>query len=100
MPGALIGRARALDNLAEKSRNNALLRQAIDAYLYAIDQVNDELTDEEFQMMAERCIDRQRFLGEVILLVVIDGRVGSLKIVKSGSTFILKSYLLRGVQHY
>lgn len=67
MPGALIGRARALDNLAEKSRNNAVLRQAIEAYIYAIDQINDGLTDEEFKMMAERCIDRQRFLGEAIV---------------------------------
>lgn len=63
---ALIGRAQALDNLAEKSKNNGVLREAIDAYVYLLEEINDQLSNEKFKLIAERCIERQRFIGEII----------------------------------
>lgn len=63
-PGALCGRAKALDRLAEKSKSNALVRQAIDAYIELIQQFGSKLTDTDFKEMVQRCIERQRFLGK------------------------------------
>ena len=62
-PGALYGKARSLDKLSEVNKSNALLKRAIDFYLESID-LGAKLNDSRFKEVAERCIDRMRFLGK------------------------------------
>lgn len=56
--------AKALDRLAEFNRSNALLKRAIDAYKEYL-EMDSKLTDTEFKLAAERCINRMRFIGNV-----------------------------------
>lgn len=64
---AQYGLAKALDDLADLKRSNALLRRAIDEYEKYIN-LESKLNDTEFKLAAERCIERMRFIGNVILL--------------------------------
>lgn len=61
---AQYGVAKALDELAELKRSNALLKRAIDEYEKYI-SLGAKLNDTEFKVAAERCIDRMRFIGNV-----------------------------------
>lgn len=61
-PAAQYHYARALDKLAELNRSNQLLQNAIDGYQKYL-ELNTALTDHDFKMAAERCIDRMRFIG-------------------------------------
>ncbi|XP_052862359.1 aspartyl/asparaginyl beta-hydroxylase isoform X2 [Anopheles cruzii] len=60
---ALVGRARALDALAEQRRSNAILNDAIVAYRKVIAQ-ELAVDDATLASVAERCIDRLRFQGQ------------------------------------
>lgn len=55
------GRAKALDQLAEKKRSNELLQDAISSYIDLLQ--NQNISDEMYLDVAERCIDRIRFRG-------------------------------------
>ncbi|XP_058178714.1 probable serine/threonine-protein kinase kinX [Anopheles ziemanni] len=60
---ALVGRARALDALAEQRRSNSILTDAIAAYRKVI--VQDLVVDDgTLKAVADRCIDRLRFQGQ------------------------------------
>lgn len=56
------GRALALDTLAALKKSNHLLTRAIDSYRKAV-EFGGNLDNEVFKMLAERCIDRMRFIG-------------------------------------
>ncbi|KFB48520.1 aspartyl/asparaginyl beta-hydroxylase [Anopheles sinensis] len=60
---ALVGRARALDALAEQRRSNSILTEAIAAYHKVIIQ-DLAVDDGTLKVVAERCIDRLRFQGQ------------------------------------
>ncbi|XP_053674416.1 uncharacterized protein LOC128724720 [Anopheles nili] len=60
---ALIGRARALDALAEQRRSNSILTEAITAYRKVLEQ-DLAVDDATLKSMAERCLDRMRFQGQ------------------------------------
>jgi aspartate beta-hydroxylase len=59
-----LGKARALDAISEIEKNNRLLIEAISLYTSLIENHNDQLSQEVFQTIGERCIDRLRFLGQ------------------------------------
>lgn len=61
-PSAQYHYAKALDQLAELNRSNQLLQNAIDGYQKYL-ELNTALSDDDFKMAAERCIDRMRFIG-------------------------------------
>ncbi|XP_077297504.1 aspartyl beta-hydroxylase isoform X2 [Arctopsyche grandis] len=58
---AKLGRAKALDRLAESKRNNNLLNHAIAAYREVLNMTINDVT---FVNVAERVIDRARFRGK------------------------------------
>lgn len=61
-PHAWHGKGKALDRLSEIEKSNELLKDAIAAYVKAVDFGSS--VDETFKMFAERCIERMRFIGE------------------------------------
>lgn len=61
-PAAQYHYAKALDHLAELNRSNQLLKTAIDEYQKYL-ELGSTLNDSDFKMVAERCIDRIRFIG-------------------------------------
>ncbi|XP_049541652.1 midasin-like isoform X3 [Anopheles darlingi] len=61
---ALVGRARALDALAEQRRSNALLIEAIAVYRKLIVVLELSVDDATLRSIGERCIDRMRFQGQ------------------------------------
>lgn len=63
---ALYGRANALDRLAERRKDNALLEQSIEAYSKLIDQHGSELTDEQLLAYGTRCVELMRFKGACV----------------------------------
>lgn len=63
---AQYGLAKALDNLADLQRSNELLKRAINEYEKYI-SLGGKLSDTEFKVAAERCIERMRFIGNVII---------------------------------
>lgn len=65
---ALIGKARALDALAEQQQSNGLLGEAIEAYR-AVVFLGDSVDDETVKSAANRCIDRSRFRGQYLKVV-------------------------------
>lgn len=65
---ALLGKARALDALAEQQQSNALLGEAIDAYRDVV-FLGDSVDDETVKIAANRCIDRSRFRGQYLKVV-------------------------------
>ncbi|XP_055625165.1 aspartyl/asparaginyl beta-hydroxylase isoform X4 [Toxorhynchites rutilus septentrionalis] len=60
---AMVGKARALDLLAEQRQSNAILEDAIESYL-AVVSLGDDVDDETLVSVAERCIERVRFRGQ------------------------------------
>lgn len=62
---AQYGVAKALDELADLKRSNALLKRAIEEYEKYI-SLGAKLNDTEFKIAAERCINRMRFIGNVL----------------------------------
>lgn len=67
---ALVGKARALDALAEQQQSNALLGEAIEAYRDVV-FLGDSVDDETVKNAAERCIDRSRFRGQHLKVVEV-----------------------------
>lgn len=59
------GKARAEDSLAEKLKSNEMLNQAIVAYTKAVDY-GANLPDSVFKMIAQRCLERMKFIGKQI----------------------------------
>lgn len=62
-PRARYGKARALDQLAEKKHSNSLLQEAIDAYENVL-SLGASVPDKLFVEAAERCVNRMRFKGQ------------------------------------
>lgn len=54
-----------MDEQAEKERSNAKLVEAIQAYKDLIEINGDILNDTIFIEIAERCIERMRFIGKM-----------------------------------
>uniref|UniRef100_A0A0P6IXZ1 Putative aspartyl beta-hydroxylase n=1 Tax=Aedes aegypti TaxID=7159 RepID=A0A0P6IXZ1_AEDAE len=65
---ALVGKARALDVLAEQKQSNSLLSEAIEAYRDVV-LLGDAVDDETARTAGERCIDRSRFRGQYLQVV-------------------------------
>lgn len=63
--GALYGKAKSLDQLASDEKSNERLMQAIGAYKILINDFADQLSNDIFLEIAERCLERMRFVGEV-----------------------------------
>lgn len=57
--------AKSLDTLAEKERSNKRLHEAIESYKELIKAYGDQLNDTIFIEIAERCIERMRFIGRM-----------------------------------
>lgn len=64
---AWYGKGKALDILSEQQKSNEILKDAIAAYNKAV-EFGSLIDDETFKIYAERCIDRMRFIGELISL--------------------------------
>lgn len=60
---AWYGKGKTLDTLSEAQKSNELLKEAIAAYVKAV-EFGSLVDDETFKVYAERCIDRMRFIGE------------------------------------
>ncbi|KXJ81530.1 hypothetical protein RP20_CCG019367 [Aedes albopictus] len=65
---ALVGKARALDALAEQQQSNTLLGEAIEAYRDVV-FLGKAVDDETVKAAGERCIDRSRFRGQYLKVV-------------------------------
>lgn len=87
-PTAHIGRAKALDRLAEQTKSNDYLRKAIDGYVEVLNQFGAILTDEHFREIGERCVDRQRFSGERTNIIYVSFK---LKCIHSFSKVVTKN---------
>lgn len=61
-PRLLYGKATALDILAEEKKSNELLNEALSYYLRTLN--TPSVPDKLFIIVAERYIDRARFMGE------------------------------------
>jgi aspartate beta-hydroxylase len=61
----LYQRAKSLDVLAEEERSNKRLLEAIEGYKELITTHGDLLNDTIFIEIAERCIERMRFIGKM-----------------------------------
>jgi aspartate beta-hydroxylase len=68
-PRAHHGKARALDQLAEKKHSNMLLQEAIDAYESVL-ALGASVPDKLFLQAADRCINRMRFKGEDVEILL------------------------------
>lgn len=62
---AQYGLARSLDHMAELNRSNQFLKRAIHEYKEYL-ELGSKLNDTEFKTAAERCIDRMRFIGNIL----------------------------------
>jgi aspartate beta-hydroxylase len=62
--GALYGKAKSLDTLADIEKNNKKLLEAISIYKNLLENYHDKMTVDMFKSIGERCIDRMRFLGQ------------------------------------
>lgn len=65
---ALVGKARALDALAEQQQSNVLLGEAIEAYRDVV-LLGNAADDEAVKDAGERCIDRSRFRGQYLTVI-------------------------------
>lgn len=65
-PRCLYGKAQALDLLAEEQRSNEFLQKAIQLYLRVLNA--KDVPDALFQVAADRCINRMRFIGKMVIL--------------------------------
>lgn len=62
---AQYGRAKALDELAARRKDNRLLRQSIAAYERLVLELGVDLPDHVFRAMGERCVELMRFIGKL-----------------------------------
>ncbi|XP_055838514.1 aspartyl/asparaginyl beta-hydroxylase isoform X3 [Episyrphus balteatus] len=62
-PEAFLGKAKILDKQSEIHRSNSKLGEALDAYKRYLAFGEDILNDTEFSEVAQRCVDRMRFMG-------------------------------------
>lgn len=62
---AQYGKAKSLDLLADLNRSNDMLKLAINEYVKYI-EFGPKINDTQFKVAAERCIERMRFIGNVI----------------------------------
>lgn len=65
---AAVGRARALDRLAERRKNNELLERAIEAYTSVIERYEAQFNDDRLLELGSRCVELMRFKGEILCL--------------------------------
>lgn len=61
----LYDKAKAMDEQAEKEKSNKKLLEAIQMYKTLIEQFGDKLNDTIYKQVAERCIERMRFMGKL-----------------------------------
>ncbi|KAJ8934850.1 hypothetical protein NQ314_013121 [Rhamnusium bicolor] len=61
-PRSIYGKALALDYLADQRRSNEILEQALKIYIHLLNTEN--VPHALFEMAAERCINRMRFVGQ------------------------------------
>lgn len=54
-----------MDALAEKEKSNKKLLEAIEMYKTLIQQYGEKLNDTIYKQIAERCIERMRFMGKL-----------------------------------
>lgn len=54
-----------MDEQAEKERSNKKLLEAIEMYKTLIVQYGDKINDTIYKQVAERCIERMRFIGKL-----------------------------------
>lgn len=67
----LLGKAKSLDRLSQVYKNNDFLREAISVYEQLI--LNKSLVlknDKLFKEAAETCVERMKFLGNIVCLFV------------------------------
>ncbi|XP_058466080.1 uncharacterized protein LOC131439276 isoform X3 [Malaya genurostris] len=67
---ALVGKARALDLLAEQEQSNIVLGEAIEAYRDVI-MMGQAIDDDTLKAISERCIERIRFRGQYLKAIDI-----------------------------
>ncbi|KAG4073680.1 hypothetical protein HA402_000904 [Bradysia odoriphaga] len=67
---AWYGKGRALDQLSDEQKSNEILKEAIAAYVKAV-EFGSSVDDETFKIYAERCIDRMRFIGQHLKAVPV-----------------------------
>lgn len=67
----LYDKAKSLDTQAEKEKSNSRLIEALVAYKYLITNHSKKLNDTLFIEIAERCIERMRFIGKLKAAVEI-----------------------------
>jgi hypothetical protein len=65
----LYQRAKSLDKQADKERSNARLMEALQIYKKLIEINGDHLNDTIFIEIAERSIERMRFIGKMKMAV-------------------------------
>lgn len=68
---AMIGKARALDLMAEQQQSNTILDEAIAAFLEVLNLGGNVVDDGVYLLAAERYIDRVRFRGQYLRAVPI-----------------------------
>lgn len=61
-PGALYGKAKVLDRLSTKYKNNQMLQDAIEAYRVVL-KLEDKADDKIYREAGERCVQLLRFGG-------------------------------------
>lgn len=71
-PRCLYGKAQALDLLAEEQQSNEFLQKAIQLYLRVLNA--KDVPDALFEVAADRCINRMRFIGKTLYLMWHNGR--------------------------
>lgn len=62
--GAMYGKAKSLEALAELEKSNRLLMGAISLYKTLLENYTDKLSPDMFKDVGERCVERMRFLGQ------------------------------------
>lgn len=69
-PGAMYGKALALDRLAEKYQSNSMLDEAIEAFEKVV-KLRSRINDTLLKVAGERCVELMRFKGQQIKAVHI-----------------------------
>ncbi|XP_037922574.1 aspartyl/asparaginyl beta-hydroxylase isoform X3 [Hermetia illucens] len=69
-PGALYGKAKVLDRLSTKYKNNQMLQDAIEAYRVVL-KLEDKADDKIYREAGERCVQLLRFGGMLAQAVPI-----------------------------
>lgn len=64
-PEVYLGIAQTLDAFAEQQKSNSLLKDALDSYFKYLQFGHIISNHSEYRQIAERCLDRMRFLGKI-----------------------------------